>query len=172
MQLLWWSRVSGKPDFKHFILQLYQPSLWHLFFQCITLVKLYKEKWQFFGCLILENKLMEEKLFVQRVLEESAPQRSDDVTSVFYPQNTEEMSIQGSSQVRQLKTTFFRVSFEPNQLLWNATTGEELRKWQEECSGGRKQIIPWGGSTKLDCLRQITKSHFKRFCHFFKWHRC
>lgn len=60
---------------------------------------------------------MEEKLFVQRVLEESAPQRSDDVTSVFYPQNTEEMSIQGSSQVRQLKTTFFIVSFEPNQLV-------------------------------------------------------
>lgn len=87
---------------------------------------------------------------------------------MFHPQNTEEMSIQGSSQVRQLKTTFFRVSFEPNQLLGNATTGEELRKWQEKCSGGRKQIIPRGGSTKLDCLRQITKSHFKRFCHFFK----
>lgn len=76
-----------------------------------------QRKMTIFGCLILENKLMEEKLFVQRVLEESAPQRSDDVTSVFYPQNTEEMSIQGSSQVRQLKTTFFIVSFEPNQLV-------------------------------------------------------
>lgn len=28
---------------------------------------------------------MEVKLFVQRVLEESVPQRSDDVISVFYP---------------------------------------------------------------------------------------